>query len=282
MSYQVLPNKTIQGPDGHRFIVRGVTRTRRGESSLLEFSLFRISSFRNGNIAALVVALGEFGILLALPLWLQFVLGFDALQTGFVLLSLAAGSFVASGFAGASSGKVSPVVIVRVGILAEIIGIAWAGFIIAPDAQWGWLIPALFVYGFGVGLATAQLTGVVLQDVPVELSGQGSGTQSTSRQVGSAFGVAILGTILFTTTGASLGASLDDAQLPAEQRDQVVSAVVDSAGGAKAALSDGTRASAFTAAAFLALGLAATLRLGSGKRADESEGQEPASSKSSG
>lgn len=281
------------------FIVRGVTRTRRGESSLLEFSLFRISSFRNGNIAALVVALGEFGIILSLPLWLQFVLGFDALQTGFVLLALAAGSFVASGFAGASSGKVSPVVIVRVGILAEIIGIAWAGFIIAPDAQWGWLIPALFVYGFGVGLATAQLTGVVLQDVPVELSGQGSGTQSTSRQVGSALGVAILGTILFTTTGASLGVSLDDAQLPAEQRDQVVSAVVDSAGGAiaglgenpatadfagdaKAALSDGTRASAFTAAAFLALGLAATLRLGSGKRADESEGQEPASSKSSG
>ncbi len=277
------------------FIVRGVTRTRRGESSLLEFSLFRISSFRNGNIAALVVALGEFGIILSLPLWLQFVLGFDALQTGFVLLALAAGSFVASGFAGASSGKASPVVIVRVGILAEIIGIAWAGFIIAPDAQWGWLIPALFVYGFGVGLATAQLTGVVLQDVPVELSGQGSGTQSTSRQVGSA----ILGTILFTTTGASLGASLDDAQLPAEQRDQVVSAVVDSAGGAiaglgenpatadfagdaKAALSDGTRASASTAAAFLALGLAATLRLGSGKRADESEGQEPASSKSSG
>ena len=42
-------------------------------------------------------------------------------------LALAAGSFVASGFAGASSGKVSPVVIVRVGILAEIIGIAWAG-----------------------------------------------------------------------------------------------------------------------------------------------------------
>ncbi|PPG01407.1 MFS transporter [Pseudoclavibacter sp. RFBI5] len=276
------------------FIVRGVSRSRRGESTLLEFSLFRISSFRNGNVAALVVALGEFGIILSLPLWLQFVLGFDALQTGFVLLALAAGSFVASGFAGASSGKVSAVVIVRVGILAEIVGIAWAGFIIAPDAQWGWLIPALFVYGFGVGLATAQLTGVVLQDVPVELSGQGSGTQSTSRQVGSALGVAILGTILFTTTGASLGASLDDAQVPAEQRDQVVSAVVDSAGGAiaglgenpatadfaddaKAALSDGTRASAFTAAAFLALGLAATIRLGSGKREDEESSQAEAS-----
>lgn len=157
------------------------------------------------------------------------------------------------------------------------------GFIIAPDAAWGWLVPALFVYGFGVGLATAQLTGVILQDVPVQLSGQGSGTQSTSRQVGSALGVAILGTVLFTTTGAALSASLDDAGVPAAQADTVVSAVVDSAGGAiaglsanpeteafgaaaEAAFSDGTRASAFTAAGFLLVGLAATFSLGAGRR----------------
>ena len=61
-------------------------------------------------------------------------------------------------------------------------------------------MPFLFVYGFGVGLATAQLTGVVLSDVPVRESGQASGTQSTSRQVGSALGIAILGTVLFTST----------------------------------------------------------------------------------
>ena len=55
----------------------------------------------------------------------------------------------------------------------------------------------LIVYGVGVGFATAQLTGVVLADVPVERSGQGSGTQSTARQVGSALGIAVLGTVLF-------------------------------------------------------------------------------------
>lgn len=268
------------------FIWWGLARAKQGKGTLLEFSLFRIPSFRNGNVAALVVSLGEFGIILSLPLWLQFVLGFDALQTGFLLLALALGSFFASGAAGAFSGKVAPVVIVRLGIVAEIIGVAWVGFIIAPDAAWGWLVPALFVYGFGVGLATAQLTGVILQDVPVQLSGQGSGTQSTSRQVGSALGVAILGTVLFTTTGAALSASLDDAGVPAAQADTVVSAVVDSAGGAiaglsanpeteafgaaaEAAFSDGTRASAFTAAGFLLVGLAATFSLGAGRRQEE-------------
>ncbi|MET0296922.1 MAG: DHA2 family efflux MFS transporter permease subunit [Microbacterium sp.] len=270
------------------FVWWGLARRRRGKSSLIEFSLFGIPSFRNGNVAALVVSLGEFGLILALPLWLQFVLGFDALQTGFLLLALAIGSFVASGFAGAFSGRVRAVTVVRIGIVAEIIGVGCAAFVIAPDAAWGWLIPALFVYGFGVGLATAQLTGVILQDVPVELSGQGSGTQSTSRQVGSALGVAILGTVLFATTGSALAASLDDAGVPTSQREQIVDSVVDSAGGAIAGLgrnpetapyldaaetafSDGTRAAAFTAAGFLVVGLAATFSLGRGRRVDEAE-----------
>ncbi|MGZ8805008.1 MAG: DHA2 family efflux MFS transporter permease subunit [Microbacterium sp.] len=257
-----------------------------GKSVLLEFSLMRIASFRNGNIAAMVVSLGEFGIILTLPLWLQFVLGFDALQTGFLLLALAIGAFVASGFAGATSGRISPVTIVRVGLVAEIIGIAGVGIIIGPEAVWGWLVPALFIYGFGVGLATAQLTGVILQDVPVEMSGQGSGTQSTARQVGSALGVAILGTILFTSTAAILTAELEDQGLPSAQVDQVVSAVVDSAGAAivgleadpqtaeiadvaKSAFSEGTRLSAYAAAAFLVVGLAATFSLGSGRRPED-------------
>jgi multisubunit Na+/H+ antiporter MnhG subunit len=67
---------------------------------MLAFGLLRIPSFRNGNIAALIVSLGEFGLILSLPLWLQNVLGYDALQSGLIILALAIGSFVASGFAG--------------------------------------------------------------------------------------------------------------------------------------------------------------------------------------
>ncbi|WP_144834539.1 MULTISPECIES: DHA2 family efflux MFS transporter permease subunit [Microbacterium] len=270
------------------FIAWGLRRQRAGRSTLLAFGLFRITSFRNGNIAAAVVSLGEFGIILALPLWLQFVVGFDALQTGLLLLSLAIGSFVASGIAGALSGKVAPVWIVRGGLLAEIIGVAGVAFTISPDATWGPLIPFLFVYGVGVGLATAQLTGVVLADVPPAASGQASGTQSTSRQLGAALGVAVLGTVLFSTTAGALTARLDDRGVPTAQSDQVVSQVVDSAGAAigglaaspqtqdlaidaRAAFSDGTRAAAFTAAAFLTLGLASTLTLGAGARRREPE-----------
>ena len=68
--------------------------------------------------------------------------------------------------------------------------------------------PVAFIYGVGVGFATAQLTGVILTDVPVQASGQGSGIQSTFRQVGSALGIAILGTILVTTLGSQASARL--------------------------------------------------------------------------
>lgn len=58
---------------------------------MLAFALFAIPSFGNGNIAAMIVSLGEFGIILSLPIWLQFVLGYDALQTGLILVALALG-----------------------------------------------------------------------------------------------------------------------------------------------------------------------------------------------
>ncbi|MCU1482125.1 MAG: family efflux transporter permease subunit [Subtercola sp.] len=261
------------------FVLWGRRRQRAGKSTMLAFDLFAIASFRNGNIAAMIVALGEFGIILSLPLWLQNVLGYSAVQTGLIILALAIGSFVASGFAGAFGNRIAPVVIVRVGLAAEIVGVAGLGFVISPTTDWGILVPFLFVYGFGVGLATAQLTGVVLRDVPVEQSGQGSGTQSTSRQIGSALGIAILGTILFTTTGAALDASLASQGVPDAQRTSLVSAVVDSSGAAiaglaaspatvavatdaKAAFSTGTQLAAFSAAGFLVIGFLATLSLG--------------------
>lgn len=267
------------------FIAWGVHRERQGRSTMIAFGLFRLASFRNGNVAALIVSLGEFGIILSLPLWLQNVLGYDALHTGFLLLWLAGGSFIASGAAAGLSGRVPAVWVVRVGILAEVIGLVVIGVVIAVDTPWWQVAIGLVVYGFGVGLATAQLTGVVLAEVPVAQSGQASGTQSTSRQVGSALGIAILGTVLFTSLATQLDSRLPDA-LSGDARQQVIDAVVDSAGSAipsldaqspeagdaaREAFSAATRASAFTAAGFLGVGLLATLSLGTGRRPEDDE-----------
>lgn len=88
----------------------------------------------------------------------------------------------------------------------------------------------LTFYGLGLGLASAQLTGTVLHDVPVGISGQGSATQSTVRQIGSALGTAISGAALAVALGHSLPSALDSAGITGEAGTQLAEATRDSAG----------------------------------------------------
>jgi EmrB/QacA subfamily drug resistance transporter len=257
----------------------------------LDLNLFKIASFRNGSIAALIISMGEFGLLFAIPLWLQNVLNLSPIDSGLVLLFLAGGAFLASGAAGALSGKVPAATVVRIGVALELAAVVSVALFANVDAGWISIAPSLFIYGIGVGMATAQLTGVIMVDVPPAMSGQGSGTQSTARQVGSALGIAVLGTMLFTGTQNSIDTRLAALDVPAKQATTISKIVVDSAGSAipqlKKALvaqhipaakadeivtaagdgfTEGTKFSAWAAGAFLGLGFLSTFRLGSRKR----------------
>jgi len=174
-------------------------RTAAGKSALIDFHLFRIRSFGLGSFAGLIVSLGEFGILFSLPLFLQSVLGWSALGSGGLLASLAVGAFVAAPTAAILANKQNPRFVARLGMGLEIIGILGLAAVLSPDVS-GWsMVLWLFIYGMGVGYATAQLTGLILSEIPPNKTGQASGTQSTARQIGASMGTAILGTVLFVT-----------------------------------------------------------------------------------
>jgi len=153
-------------------------RAASGRSVLVDFTLYRIASFRNGNFAAMIVSLGEFGIVFVLPLFLQTVLGYSAWQTGLLLLALSGGAFLAGGSAMHLTRRFTARRVVSAGLLFEAVAIASLGAVISRNVTWHVMSPLLFVYGIGVGLATAQLTSVVLGDVPIAQSGQASGIQS--------------------------------------------------------------------------------------------------------
>jgi EmrB/QacA subfamily drug resistance transporter len=174
-----------------------------GKFYLFDFSLWRYQGFRYGNLAGTIVALGEFGLLFALPLFLQAVLGYSAFETGAVFLSLAVGAFFAAPMAATLARRHGPRWVVTTGMTLEAIGIIATTLLISTTVTGLLLVVPLFVYGIGVGFATAQLTSIVLSDVPVERSGIASGANSTLRQVGSAMGIAILGTVLFSTLVAN-------------------------------------------------------------------------------
>ncbi len=272
---------------GVLFVLWEKARGKASKGVLLDLNLFRIESFRNGSIAALIISMGEFGLIFAIPLWLQNVIGMTPIGSGLVLLFLAGGAFVASGVGGALSGKLPPARAVQLGVALEIVGVVGFGVFASTATGWTSIAPFLFIYGVGVGLATAQLTGVIMVDVPMAETGQASGSQSTVRQVGSALGIAVIGTMLFTGTEVSLTDRLDEVGVPAAQQTQLVDAVVNSAGGAiplisqtleaanvpadvaqaiqeesGEAFTDGARFASYAAGAFLLMGLFSTLRLG--------------------
>lgn len=260
------------------FVAVEKRRVLAGKVALVDLGLLRIRSFRFGVIAALIVALGEFGLLFTLPLLLQGALGYTALGTGWLLLWLALGTFLVSGATPRLAARMGQTAVVRVGLGLEALAIAGLAVTLSTSISSVLLAVWLFIYGVGVGMATAQLTSVILVDVPVAESGQASGFQTTIRQLGSALGVALLGGLLIATTTSQTSDRLADSGLPPEQQDQVVTLVHDTAGAgipalvanpatadaavdAEEALVQASRITTGIAAGVLLIGLAATFAL---------------------
>ncbi|MDW8007134.1 MAG: MFS transporter [Thermomicrobium sp.] len=258
------------------FTLYELRRVQHERPVLLDLRLFRYRSFRWGNLAALIVSLGEFGIVFVLPLYLQAVLGYTAFQTGQVLIAVALGAFLGGPAAANLAQRFGARQVVRAGMLLEAAGLLLLVPVLAPDTH-GWhLAPALFIYGLGVGLATAQLTSVILAEVPTAQSGQASGTQSTTRQVGAALGIAILGTVLAATLASGTEARLiERLGFPADQAAMFARVTKQSAGqilvqfrtqpGSEAivraiedAFTEAARRTAIVAAAFIAVGFVAS------------------------
>ena len=172
---------------------------RKGSEPLFEFGLLRFRSFRFGMITGLIVNLGEIGILFAVTLFLQGTKGLSAFDTGVALLPLAAMAFVGAPLAGSFSQRLGPKWIVTTGMALEVFALLMLSVAITPEVSVTSVAIILGVYGLGLGLAIAQLTNLVLYDIPPAKSGIASGGNSTIRQVGAALGIAIIGTVLTTS-----------------------------------------------------------------------------------
>ncbi|MFI9405140.1 DHA2 family efflux MFS transporter permease subunit [Nocardia sp. NPDC052316] len=258
------------------------------EQALVDVRLFSVASFRNGNLASAVIALGEFGLVAVLPLWLQFALGYSPVQTGLTVLAIAGGGFLASGASYPLTARLSPLAMLRIGLVLEGLGLAALAVAAATETPWWQIIVPLIGYGVGVGFATAQVTNVVLAQVPAERAGQGAGVQSAFRQLGSALGIAVLTSVFFTTLDSGLRERLSESELPADAVGRFARAVTDSAGAtigplganpqtavvadaARAAMTDAVTISGYLAAGFVLLGVVATLLIPSGRAAETAD-----------
>ncbi len=255
-------------------------RLRAGRPVLFDLSLFGIDGFRIGNLLVTIVGLGEFGVVFVLPVYLQTVLGFSALGTGVALLAMAAGGFLGGPAAAGLAHRIGPRQVVSLGMGLEAAGAFGLAFGLEPANFGAGAAASLFVYGVGVGLASAQLTSVVLVDVPTAQSGRAAGMQSTFRQVGAGLGVAMLGSIFSLGLAASLAERLTEiGRLTSDQITTITDVIVSSAGwalgalrawtpdfapvadAAAAAVTDATRLAGLVAAGTFLVGFVASRRL---------------------
>ncbi|NNG18459.1 DHA2 family efflux MFS transporter permease subunit [Naumannella sp. ID2617S] len=215
-------------------------RARVRRDALLDLSLFRTPTFAWGNLTAAMVAIGEFALVLILPLYLVNALGLGVLHTGLVLAAMALGAFFSGAGARHLAGRLGAPMVVTVGLLLELLGVVGVSLTVWRQSP-AWLLALpLLVYGIGLGLASAQLTSTVLQDIPTEQSGAGSATQSTVRQLGSALGSALGGTALAVTLHQVLPGRLAAVGLDPAQVDAFTRQITDSAGGILHAARAGT------------------------------------------
>ncbi len=175
-------------------------KERRHDDPLFEIAHFRYRTYRYGLLTSMVVAMGQLGLSFVLPVFLQQARHLSAEGNG--LWQLPTGIFIIIGAqVGARlAGRIGTTQLVRIGLFAYTAGLLMILKVVNLGITWYALLPGLAFYGIGIGFAGAQLTNVVLSEIPKESSGVASGTNTTMRQVGSALGVAVIGSVLAAQT----------------------------------------------------------------------------------
>jgi len=179
-----------------------IRRARKGRVPLFDFSLLKYKGFRYGLFTVTIVAMGEFGAVFIISIFLQTVKGLSAINAGLTFLPMAISVFIFAPIAGVLATRFGPKWIITTGMVLEAVALFSMSQIISISNPVYYLYPVLVVYGAGVGLAISQVTSTVLMSIPWQKAGVGSGANNTVRQIGSAFGIAVIGAILVAQISA--------------------------------------------------------------------------------
>jgi EmrB/QacA subfamily drug resistance transporter len=180
---------------------------------LIDIRFFRSLPFSGATLTAVSAMSALGGFLFLITLYLQDVRGFRPLIAGLFLLPMAAAMAVSAPLAGrmlARSGARAPLLIAGTGIAAGGVLLTQLTNSSAP----GYLVLAFLVFGIGIGFVNAPITNSAVSGMPRSQAGVASGIASTSRQVGSSVGVAVMGSVLAANLHGSMTAGFAAATRP--------------------------------------------------------------------
>ena len=190
---------------------------RRTKAPLVPFpGIFRHRSITGINVTALLIAMALFSMFFFISLYMQQVLGFDALEAGLAYLPLAIGIIVSAGIASQLVTRfgVRPVLIS--GLLLTAVGLLWFSQISVGGSYVGDVLFPSLIAAFGLGFAFVPMTIAAVAGVEPHEAGLASGLINTSQQVGGALGLAVLAAIAnsrresLTEAGTALPSALTE------------------------------------------------------------------------
>jgi EmrB/QacA subfamily drug resistance transporter len=189
---------------------------RRQREPLVPFSIFRVQTLAAANVAGLILGTALFSMFLMLTLYMQQVLGYSALETGFGYLAVAGTAVVWANVAAAAVNRVGvkPALIVGMSLLT--VGLLLFTQVSVGGSYWVDLLPGFLVLGVAIPFAFVPITIAALAGTKAQEAGLASGLINTSQQIGGAVGIAVLSTIAVSTTenkvagGTRLPAALTD------------------------------------------------------------------------
>jgi MFS family permease len=194
----------------------------RGDDPLLDLALLGIPRMRAGLVVQACQAFIIQASFFVLPLYLQTVLGFDALETGKTILPLSIALFVFALGGSAMAGRFSPKRIVQRGLAALLVGEVVLLYFIAPDLQTAGFAVGMALLGAGLGLMASQVGNVIMSSVDPKRGGEAGGLQGTSLNLGASMGVALVGSIVIAMLATTFTNDvLASPSLPEETKQQV-------------------------------------------------------------
>jgi EmrB/QacA subfamily drug resistance transporter len=205
-------------------------RKRKSEPTLIDPDLFSSGLFKFGISQQMLQQIALGGAMITLPIFLQMVLEYDAMQAGLSLAPLSLSMFAVAILAGKKAGDRRPASIIRFGFTFLAIGLV-ALIPIVPRADSGWyLVLPLIVAGSGLGLLVSQLNNYTLSPIDEERVSEAAGVNSAAGSFGLSFGLAFAGAIMLATLSFSFTKMAEDSAVlaPAEQ-EQVATALEDDA-----------------------------------------------------
>ena len=165
---------------------------RRAPAPMLPLHVFRSRGFSAGNATNFFQFGSLFGAVFFMAQFLQVGLGYGPLGTGLRMLAWTATLTLVAPFAGVMADRLGERPFMVAGLALQGLGMAWIALIADPGMAYGELIAPLIVTGSGTSMAMPALQSAVLGAVAPHEVGQASGTFTTVRQLGSAFGLAVL------------------------------------------------------------------------------------------